>query len=78
MGQIEVVILNDSSCNYQIDGNLFGPGKHVLTYYQVVKYRHNHDYLVLKVRDLEGVRTVYVPCYLIRRITWIRRGYKCY
>ena len=79
MGQIEVVFLNESTMlNVHIDGQVFGPGKHVLTYYSVIKYRHNHDYLVLTVKDREGVRTVYVPSYMIRRITWIRREYKCY
>lgn len=78
MGQIEVNIVNDCHCNCRIDGNLYGPGVHVLTYYDVIKYRHNHDYLVLTVRYREGVRKVYVPCHVIRRITWIRRGYKCY
>lgn len=78
MGEIEVIIMNEGICNVRLDGQLFGPGKHVLTYYDVIKYRHNHDYLVLTVRDREGVRKVYVPCHVIRRITWIRRLFKCY
>lgn len=79
MGEIEVIFLNESNLlNLHIDGQVFGPGKHVLTYYNVIKYRFNHDFLVLTVKDKDGVRRVYVPAYMILRITWIRRLFKCY
>lgn len=72
MSKLLIILENCYSFQIEIDGKKYGKGSFTLTYYGVVKFRVNHDFLVITVRDgLKGVHKVYVPIYMLRQITFI-------
>lgn len=72
MTRMFVVLENKYTSQVEIDGKRYGNGTYVLEYNGVIKFRVNHDLLVITIRDnIKDVHRVYIPIYLVHQLTFV-------
>ena len=73
MNTLFIIITNRYTSQIEIDGKRYGNATFRLTYNGVIKFRVNHDLLVITVREgINKVRRVYIPVHVLDLATYIK------